>query len=128
MNEENIPSPTGIKWNNITIFKILKQEKYIGDIRWQKTYSVFMGKKWLINHGEQESYYIRDALPAIISRDDFMKAQELREKMPENRTKQQNHRSEGKQNAPADGHIISSPKAKRRFGNAPANMTLQDHV
>ena len=80
LNEENIPSPTGIKWNNITIFKILKQEKYIGDIRWQKTYSVFMGKKWLINHGEQESYYIRDALPAIISRDDFMKAQELREK------------------------------------------------
>jgi DNA invertase Pin-like site-specific DNA recombinase len=56
LNEENIPSPTGIKWNNITIFKILKQEKYIGDIRWQKTYSVFMGKKWLINHGEQESY------------------------------------------------------------------------
>ena len=30
--EEGIPSPTGKAWNNITIFKILRQEKYIGDI------------------------------------------------------------------------------------------------
>ena len=78
--DENIPSPTGIAWNNITILKILKQEKYIGDICWQKTYSVFMGKKWMINHGDVDSYYIRDALPAIIDRETFLAAQALRER------------------------------------------------
>ena len=80
LNADNIPSPTGTQWNNVTILKILRQEKYIGDIRWQKTYSTFVGAKWKINHGEQESYYIRDCLPPIISREDFMNAQTLRER------------------------------------------------
>lgn len=80
LNDDNIPSPTGTKWNNVTVLKILRQEKYIGDIRWQKTYSTFMGEKWKINHGEQESYYIRDCLPPIISREDFIAAQSLRER------------------------------------------------
>ena len=80
LNSDNIPSPTETKWNNVTVLKILRQEKYIGDIRWQKTYSTFMGDKWKINRGEQDSYYIRDCLPPIISRDDFMNAQTLRER------------------------------------------------
>lgn len=80
LNSEQIPSPTQGKWNNVTVLKILRQEKYIGDIRWQKTYSTFMGEKWKINHGEQDSYYIRDCLPPIISREDFHAAQELRER------------------------------------------------
>ena len=76
-NDEHIPSPTNTKWNNVTILKMLRQEKYIGDIRWQKTYSTFMGEKWKINKGEQDSYYIRDCIPAIISREDFCAAQEI---------------------------------------------------
>ena len=78
LNEDNIPSPTGTKWNNITVLKILRQEKYIGDIRWQKTYSTFMGKKYQINRGDRDSYYIRDCLPAIISREDFTIVQKLK--------------------------------------------------
>ena len=66
-------------WNNATIFKILKQEKYIGDILWQKTYSVFMGEQWKINRGDVDSWYIKDAHPAIIDRETFIKAQELRQ-------------------------------------------------
>ncbi len=80
LNCEEILSPCGGKWSNVTILKILRQEKYIGDIRWQKTYSVFMEEKSKINRGEQDSFYVRDCLPAIISRDDFMAAQSLREK------------------------------------------------
>ena len=76
-NEEGIPSPTGIKWNNVTILKMLRQEKYIGDIRWQKTYSVFMGEMWKINKGQVDSYYIRNSHPAIIDRETFMAAQAL---------------------------------------------------
>ena len=80
LNQEEIPSPTGIRWNNITILKMLRQEKYIGDIRWQKTYSVFMGHKGRPNRGQQDSYYIRDCLPPIISREDFVAAQCLRKR------------------------------------------------
>ena len=79
LNEEQIPSPKGTLWNNITIYKILKQEKYIGDILWQKTYSVFMGERDQINRGDVDSWYIRDAHPAIIDRETFIKAQELRQ-------------------------------------------------
>ena len=76
-NEECIPSPTGKMWNNVTILKILRQEKYIGDIRWQKTYSVFMGETWKINKGQADSFYIRDSHPAIIDRDTFTTTQAL---------------------------------------------------
>lgn len=78
-NEEGLPSPTGKQWNNITIRKILKQEKYIGDIHWQKTYGVFMGEQWKINHGEVDSYYIENAHSAIIDRETFYLAQQIRE-------------------------------------------------
>ena len=78
LNEELIPSPTGIKWGNVTILKILAQEKYTGDILWQKTWSRFMGPKWQINHGDADSYYIRDSHPAIIDRDTFQRASEQR--------------------------------------------------
>lgn len=78
-NEEGLPSPTGKQWNNITVKKILKQEKYIGDIHWQKTYSVFMGEQWKINNGDVDSFYIKNAHPAIIDRDTFYLAQQVRE-------------------------------------------------
>ncbi|MBQ9461278.1 MAG: recombinase family protein [Clostridia bacterium] len=79
LNSEGLPSPTGGKWNNITILKMLRQEKYTGDIHWQKTYSEFMGRKGIKNCGERDSYYIRDALPAIISRETLAAAETLRQ-------------------------------------------------
>lgn len=78
LNEDGVPSPTGIDWNNATIFKMLRQEKYLGDILWQKTYSIFMGAHDQINHGDVDSWYLRDVHPAIIDRETFLKAQELR--------------------------------------------------
>ena len=79
LNSEGVLSPTGGKWNNVTILKMLRQEKYIGDIHWQKTYSLFMGKKWNINHGEIESYYVRNSHPPIIDREVFNAVQTLRD-------------------------------------------------
>lgn len=58
LNSKHIPSPTGREWNNITILKILKQEKYLGDILWQKTYSVFMGVHDQINRGDVALAYL----------------------------------------------------------------------
>ena len=94
-NDENIPSPTGKRWSNATILKMLSQEKYIGDIRWQKTYSVFMGERG-INRGETDSYYVHDGLPAIIDRDTFMKVQYLRAKASSCKRKSTNSLFKGK--------------------------------
>ncbi len=82
LNHDRIPSPTGTAWNNVTILKMLRQEKYIGDVLWQKTYSEFMGVHDQINHGDADSYYIREHHPAIIQRDAFQMVQEV---MAENR-------------------------------------------
>ena len=82
LNEEGLPSPTGKLWNDITVKKILKQEKYIGDIHWQKTYSVFMVDH-LMNHGDVDSYYIENAHPAIIDKETFYLAQRIREETAE---------------------------------------------
>lgn len=77
LNNDRIPSPTGKAWNQMTILKMLRQEKYIGDVLWQKTYSEFMGVHDQINHGDVDSYYVREHHPAIIPREVFQRVQEI---------------------------------------------------
>jgi site-specific DNA recombinase len=64
-------------WDPSTIQKMLKNEKYKGDSRLQKTYveDVMIGKK-VKNTGQVTSYYIKDSHPAIVSEDIFDKVQE----------------------------------------------------
>ncbi|WP_088225594.1 recombinase family protein [Desulfosporosinus sp. FKB] len=65
-----------IKWAESSIRDILKNEKYVGDARLQKTITtaLYNRKK---NYGEVPMYYVKDSHPAIISREDFEKVQEL---------------------------------------------------
>lgn len=65
-----------IKWAESSIRDILKNEKYCGDARLQKTITtaLYNRKK---NNGEAPMYYVKDSHPAIISREDFEKVQEL---------------------------------------------------
>ena len=123
--EEKIPSPTGIAWNNCTILKILKQEKYIGDIRWQKTYSVFMGKKWMINRGDVESYYIRDALPAIIDRETFLAAQALRERNTRKAMKTTESPFRGKTKCTCGRSYMITQKGRKMFWECSGKYDLQ---
>ena len=80
LNNEGVPSPTGIDWNNITISKMLRQEKYIGDTLWQKTCSEFMGPYSQINRGQQPKYYIKGSHTAIIDKETFELAASIRKK------------------------------------------------
>ena len=82
LNSEGIPSPTGKQWNTVTINKMLRQEKYVGDTMWQKTWSEFMGPQFQINRGQQPRYYIKDSHPPIIDRATF----ELAAKVKKERT------------------------------------------
>ena len=71
--DEHISSPTGReRWSRETISKILKNEKYTGDVMLQKTYvgDVFTGKQNK-NVGQMDRYIIHEHHPAIVSREVF---------------------------------------------------------
>lgn len=73
--EQGIPSPTGkSRWSRETISKLLKNEKYLGNILLQKTYvkDLFSGKQ-VKNAGEKNQYLYQEHHPAIISRELFEK-------------------------------------------------------
>jgi len=65
-------------WTYKAIVRILKNEKYIGNSLWQKTYRTdTWPRKERPNRGEQEQYYAEDTHPSIIEKWAFEKAQEL---------------------------------------------------
>lgn len=64
-------------WDTTTIQKMLKNEKYKGDTKLQKSYTEdFMTGKKVENTGQRHSYYVSNSHPAIISDDIFDKVQE----------------------------------------------------
>lgn len=59
-------------WDKKTIKGILTNEKYVGDIIYQKTYREdCISKKTKINRGELDRYLVTDNHPAIIDRETF---------------------------------------------------------
>lgn len=73
--ERKIPSPTGReRWSRETISKLLKNEKYTGDVLLQKTFvkDILEGKQ-VKNLGEMERFLIRGHHPPIVSRELFDK-------------------------------------------------------
>jgi len=75
-SEGRIAYKGGTRWSCATIRGILENEKYIGDAKSQKYYSD-ENFKTRINKGELPHVYIENNHEAIISREDFAKAQEL---------------------------------------------------
>lgn len=68
-------------WHESSVLRIVKNEKYVGDVIQGKTFTVDpISKRRLENFGEEDKYYIRDNHEAIISREIFDKAQEILEK------------------------------------------------
>lgn len=59
-------------WMDSTVNSILTNEKYVGDILYQKTYTVdCLNHKCKKNNGERTKYLVSNNHPAIISRDTF---------------------------------------------------------
>ena len=72
---QGILSPTGKRrWSRETISKLLKNEKYTGDVLLQKTFvkDLFSGKQ-VKNMGERERFLYQDHHLAIISRELLVK-------------------------------------------------------
>lgn len=66
------PPHGGSQWSRETIRNILTNEKYKGDARLQKTYTVdFLSKEVRKNRGERKQWYIHDSHDAIITAEAF---------------------------------------------------------
>ena len=73
-----------VNWSNAMIFKILRNEKYAGDLIQKKTYTPsYLNHEKKYNRGQEEFITIRDHHEAIISREVFEKANhELNRRSP----------------------------------------------
>ena len=77
LERRDILTPKGNReWSLTTIENILRNEKYMGDVLLQKTFTPdFLTKKKKKNNGELTQYYITDNHPALIGREDFLQTQ-----------------------------------------------------
>jgi len=68
-----------VKWTDSGVRGIVKNEKYKGDLRLGKTFTVDpISKRRLENMGEEDQFYIKDHHEAIVSEEEWDKAQEIR--------------------------------------------------
>lgn len=77
LEEHGIKTVTGkTEWSTSTIDRMLSNEKYMGQILMQKTYTPdFLTGKQIRNRGNLDMYLIEDAHEAIIDKETFEKAQ-----------------------------------------------------
>ncbi|MCM1316446.1 MAG: recombinase family protein [Muribaculaceae bacterium] len=66
------------EWSNTVILRILRNEKYVGDLCQQKTFTPnYLTHKKKYNRGEKEKIYIKNHHEPIIDRNTWEKAQEI---------------------------------------------------
>lgn len=78
LDDEGITTVTGLtQWCPGVIDKMLSNEKYMGDVLQQKTYTVdFLSKKRVKNNGIVPQYYIQDDHEAIVPKELYYRVQE----------------------------------------------------
>ena len=81
LNDMGVIPKNGGKWGSDSIARIIRNEKYAGDMLLQKTYkSDHLTKRKMINDGKLPKYFVEESHPAIIDKETFLKANELIEK------------------------------------------------
>lgn len=70
LNADNIPTRRGNDiWYSKTVQNIVLNEKYMGDVIFQKTFCLdAISKKHVPNQGELPQYMVKDCIPAIVDR------------------------------------------------------------
>ena len=77
LNREKIPAAYSDVWNRSSVYAVLANEKYTGNMILQKTYCEdFRTKKQVINKGQVPKYQVDHSHVAIISEEDFEKVQQ----------------------------------------------------
>lgn len=84
-----VPTKTGGQWGESSVMKILKNEKYTGNLLLQKKYvKDHITKKLCINHGELPKYYVENNHEAIIDIETFEKVQQKIKSQPNSSKKE----------------------------------------
>ena len=77
LKNAGIHTKSGKKWSKNRIQNILKNEKYVGDVLLQKTYTIdCISHKSVKNNGERPKYLVSNAHEPIIDRDTYNLAQQ----------------------------------------------------
>lgn len=77
LNTAGVTTKQGYAWNKGAVDRILRNEKYVGDMLLQKKYrSNHIDKETRVNRGELPMYYVKDGHEPIIDRDTFNRVQE----------------------------------------------------
>ncbi len=78
LNDQGVPPSHGRKWEHSGVAYILRNERYIGDSLWQKTYATeSFPPQQVRNKGELPQYYAEGTHPPILSKEVFEAAQRL---------------------------------------------------
>lgn len=78
MQLERVTKRGNCKWSAGTVLSILQNERHCGDVLAHKTYTPnYLNHKSVKNRGEKAQYRKRDHHEGIISREDFVAAQQL---------------------------------------------------
>lgn len=78
LNAEGLTGIHGVRWSKMTVDHILKNYNYTGDLILQKTFRIdHLSKKKKKNNGEVDQFLVENAHEPIISKEDFMRVQEL---------------------------------------------------
>ena len=76
LSAEGVRTVAGGRWHSSTILGILKNEKYKGDAKLQKTFSKdHLSKKKCINRGEVDSFYLEKSHQPIVTGEVWEEAQ-----------------------------------------------------
>ena len=78
LREEGIKPMRGKEWQNTVILRVIRNEKYCGDLVQKKTYTPdFLSHEKKVNLGQEEFVIIKDHHEPIISRELFDKANRI---------------------------------------------------
>ena len=77
LNEKGVKTNLGNDWSYSAVYGILRNEKYVGDIENQKTYSPdYLTHKTVRNTGQKTKFYVVDHHVPIVSREMWNRVQE----------------------------------------------------
>ena len=84
LREAGIPTIKGNLWSNTVLLRLLRNEKYVGDLRQKKTITPnYLTHKKQYNRGEEPQIYLRDHHEPIIDRETWNATQlELERRKP----------------------------------------------
>ena len=109
LNAEGVLTVAGGQWHSATVLNILKNEKFKGDAKLQKTYRKdHLSKKKCINRGEVDSFYIEDNHSPIVSKEMWEEAQRLIRSRAESKGNNENTKEKYQNRYPLTGMLLCS--------------------